>query len=124
MARTILSCLGLGLATAAAAGTVAGLTGYSSPELIAAGTVVGGVAGNLATDLCKGLHRPAAARWLEGRSGIDENHHVASALRLAQLASLHAILTNFDEARRSDWDDVRRNDADRFGAAAETIPRQ
>jgi hypothetical protein len=71
------------MAAAAAAGVVAGLTGYGSPELLAAGTVAGGIAGNLATDLCKALHRPVAARWLEGRSGIDENHHVASALRQA-----------------------------------------
>jgi hypothetical protein len=63
VAQTILSCLGLGLATAVAAGAVASLTGYSSPKLLAAGTAVaGGVAGNLATELCQALRRPVTAR--------------------------------------------------------------
>jgi hypothetical protein len=69
VARTILSCLGLGLAAIAATGAVAGLSGYASPEAVAAGAALGGMAGNFATDLCKVLHRPVAERWLEGRRG-------------------------------------------------------
>jgi hypothetical protein len=91
MARTILSFLGLGLAAVAATGATAALTGMAGPEAIAAAAALGGVAGNFTTELCKVLHRPVAERWREGRSGIDENHHVASALRLAQLKALGVV---------------------------------
>jgi hypothetical protein len=90
MARTILSFLGLGLAAVAATGATAALTGMAGPEAIAAAAALGGVAGNFTTELCKVLHRPVAERWLEGRSGIDENHHVASALPCRQRASSRA----------------------------------
>ena len=113
MARAILSCLGLGLAAAAATAGVADLS--ADPSLtLAAASALGGVAGNLTTDLFKVLHRPVAERVLQGRSGIDENHHVASALRLTQLHGLCVVLDRFDRAWPSDHDDARRQGAERF----------
>ena len=117
MARTILSCLGLGLAAAAATGATAGLSTVASPEAVAAAAALGGLAGNLLTDLCKVLHRPVAERWLEGRSGIDENHRVASALRLAQLKALGVVRDRFDTTWPSLGDPAQRQAAERFSLA-------
>jgi tetratricopeptide (TPR) repeat protein len=86
------------LAAAAATSATAGLIDHGSATAAAAalGSAMGGVAGNYATDLFKVLHRPVAERWLEGRSGIDENHTVASALRLAQIKALGIVRDRFD----------------------------
>lgn len=114
MSRTLLSCLALGLGAAACAtgvlpvGTVAGSF---------AGSVVGGIAGNLATDLFKALDRRVAERFFDGRSGIDENHHVDRALRLAHVNALRAILKRFDQTRATDFEPARRAQAERFSAA-------
>jgi tetratricopeptide (TPR) repeat protein len=116
MARTILSCLGLGLATAAAAGVTAGVSGVS-PEAVAAAATLGGVAGNFATDLCRVLYRPVAERWLEGRSGIDENHHVACALRLAQLKALGTVRERLDTPWFGQGDPEERQAAEAFSLA-------
>jgi hypothetical protein len=113
MARTILSCLGLGLAAAAATGATAAFGGVGVAEAAA----FGGVAGNLATELCKVLHRPVAERWLEGRSGIDEKPPVASALRLAQLKALGVVREQFDAAWPVVTGAERFRDQERFSRA-------
>nr|WP_294555758.1 tetratricopeptide repeat protein [uncultured Rhodopila sp.] len=118
MARTILSCLGLCLATAAAAGVTAGVSGVS-PEAVAAAATLGGVAGNFATDLCRVLYRPVAERWLDGRSGIDENHHVACALRLAQLKALGTVRERLDTPWFGQGDPEQRQAAEAFSLALE-----
>src|SRR5271168_219249 len=51
MARTILSCLGLGFAAAAATGATAALGHYTGPEAAAAAAALGGLAGNQLTYL-------------------------------------------------------------------------
>ena len=117
MARTILSCLGLGLAAVAAGGANAGLSGAASPEVVALAAALGGVAGNFTTDLFKVLYRPAAERWLEGRSAIAENHVVASALRLAQLKALGIVRDRFDTTWLPSGDRVSRHAASRFSYA-------
>jgi hypothetical protein len=117
MARTILSCLGLGLAAAAATGATAGLGTFTGPAAVAGAAALGGLAGNLLTDLCRVLHRPVAERWLEGRSGIDENHRVASALRLAQLKALGVVRDRFDTTWPSLGDPAQRQAAERFSLA-------
>nr|WP_294504702.1 hypothetical protein [uncultured Rhodopila sp.] len=116
MPRAILSCLGLGLATAAAAGATAGVSGVG-PEAVAAVAALGGVAGNFATDLCRVLYRPVAERWLEGRSGIDENHHVACALRLAQLKALGTVRERLDTPWFGQGDPEERQAAEAFSLA-------
>ena len=121
VARTIVSCLGLGLAAATATAGVAGLGASTSPEVIAAAATLGGVAGNFLTELLKVLHRPVAERLLDGRSGIDENHHVVAALRLAQLSTLRIVLGRFDTVWPSDRDDARHQAAERFSHALKTF---
>ncbi len=78
---------------------------------------MGGVAGNYATDLFKVLHRPVAEQWLEGRSGIDENHTVASTLRLAQLKALGIVRDRFDTTWLVISDRVNRYTASGFSYA-------
>jgi hypothetical protein len=121
VARTIVSCLGLGLAAAAATAGVAGLGASTSPEVVAAAATLGGVAGNFLTELLKVLHRPVAERLFIGQSGIDENHHVVAALRLAQLSTLRVVLGRFDTVWPSDRDDARHQAAKRFSRALKTF---
>jgi hypothetical protein len=103
MSRVLLSCLGLGAAAALT------LTGGS-----VAGAFAGGLGGNLATDFYKFLHRRVAERFFDGWSGIDENHHVYQALRLAQIDGLRAILKRFDSGWAGDSEPSRRREAERF----------
>ena len=111
MSRTLVSSLGLGVAAAALTG---GTGGLAAP--LAAG-LAGGVAGNLATDVFKALDRRIAERFLDGWSGIDENHHIERALRLAQIDALRITLKRFDDARATDQDPVRRSMANWFSHA-------
>ncbi len=114
MARTIPSCLELFTAAVAATAVAAGVSAHFSPETLsaaaalggAAGSTVGSVGGNLLTDLFKVLHRRGAERWLEGRSAIDENGRVESALRLAHLKALGVVLDRFDTV----WPEMPQGD--------------
>ena len=103
MSRVLLSCLGLG---AAAAVTLGGGT--------VASAFAGGLGGNLATDLYKWLHRRAAERFLDGWTGIDENHDISRALRLAQIDGLRAVLKRFASLNEGDPDARRHSEATRF----------
>jgi WD40 repeat protein len=85
-----LATLGLGFLGAALTG---GVGAAATP--LAAG-LAGGVAGNLATDLFKHIDRKVCERFLDGWSGIDENHHVVAALRLAQIDALRALIARFE----------------------------
>ena len=107
--RTLLSCLGLGLAATALTGT----HGLAGP-LVA--SLAESTAGNLATDIFKALDRRAAERFLAGWSSIDENQHVERALRLAQINGLRAVLGRFDAARAGDPQIARQQEAERFSA--------
>ncbi|MDR3517241.1 MAG: tetratricopeptide repeat protein [Azospirillaceae bacterium] len=89
----------------------AALTATGNPL---AGAVAGGLAGNLATDLFKFLHRRVGERFFDGWSGVDENHHVTRALRLAQINALRAVLTDFTAATAGDPDIARQHEARRF----------
>ena len=99
MAGTVLRCLGLGVATIAAVGASAeaanllpaGSSAAATALAAAAGSAVGAVAGNTLTKLCEILHRDTAERWLDGRSGVTENHRVQVTLRQAQLQALRAV---------------------------------
>jgi hypothetical protein len=108
--RTVLATLGLGFLGAA-------LTGGASAAMtpLAAG-LAGGVAGNLATDLFKHLDRKVCERFLDGWSGIDENHHVVAALRLAQIDALRALIAKFEGSLGKE--DDRLGDQAGFGFAA------
>lgn len=108
--RTVLATLGLGLLGAA-------LTGGASAALtpLAAG-LSGGVAGNLATDLFKRFDRNVCERFLDGWSGIDENHHIVAALRLAQIDALRALISRFKDSLGKD--DDRASDAAGYAFSA------
>jgi hypothetical protein len=109
--RTVLSCLGLAFGAAALTAT----TGGVGP--IAAGTVgaiAGGVAGGLGNKIWEALDRRVAERFFDGWHGIDENHHIARALRLAQIHALRAVLQRFDESKSGNPDPTRKAEADRF----------
>lgn len=108
--RTVLATLGLGFLGAALTG---GASAAASP--LAAG-LAGGVAGNLATDLFKHLDRKVCERFLDGWSGIDENHHVVAALRLAQINALRALIARFENSLGKD--DDRLGDQAGFSFAA------
>lgn len=114
MSRTLLSCLALGLGAAALAAPGLALAPVAGSF---AGSIAGGVAGNLATDLFKALDRRTAERFLDGWSGIDENHQVDRALRVAHVNALRAILKRFDQSRATDVELARRAQADRFSLA-------
>lgn len=117
MARMLLSCLGLGLAGAAVAGT-GGILGPAVAGL------AGGIGANLATDLYKALDRRVAERFLDGWSSIDENHHVDRALRLADLVALRQVLVQFNETRKGDHNEVRRVREEHFATSLETFVKR
>lgn len=108
--RTVLATLGLGFLEAVFTG---GVSAAATP--LAAG-LAGGVAGNLATDLFKHVDRKICERFLDGWSGIDENHYVVAALRLAQIDALRALIAKF-EGTLGKQDD-RLGDQAGFGFAA------
>ena len=112
MANTVRSCLGLALGAAGAA-TLA--TGYTGPEAAAVAAALGGWAGNLTTDFFKILSCQVAERFLDGPSGIDENHHVSIALRLAQLCALEVVLERFHALIKREQDVKARDAAEGFG---------
>ena len=93
--RTILTGLALALAGAAAVGT-------SGVAAAAAWGAAGGYFGNVSTDLMKCRDRHVGERFLDGWKGVDENHHVSSALRLAQIHALRAMLARFDDTWRGE----------------------
>ena len=111
MPRTILRCLWL---AATAAGAAAIGTGFSGPETAAIGMVAGGMAGNLSTDFFKILDQRVAGRFFDGHSGIDENHHVSIALRLAHLNALRTVFDRFDQLMKNEPDAELRHSAERF----------
>jgi exonuclease VII small subunit len=103
MGRALLSFLGLGAAAA--------LTATGGPV---AGGIAAGLAANITTDAYKCLNRSLAERFIDGFSGIDENHHVNRGLRLAQINGLRSILQTFDDSRATDPNETRRREANRF----------
>ncbi len=110
--RTLVACLALGAGAA-----VLTTAGGAGPAAAAAAALLGsGVAGNLATELFKLGDRRVAERFLDGFHGIDENHDIARALRLAQLRALRAVLVRFDAARAGDRDRARQAAAQAFSA--------
>lgn len=108
--RTVLATLGLGFLGAA---LTSGVSAAAYP--LAAG-LASGVAGNIATDLFKHLDRKVCERFLDGWSGIDENHHVVAALRLAQIDALRALTAKFEDSLGKE--DNRLGDQAGFGFAA------
>jgi hypothetical protein len=107
VSRTVLSCLGLGLAATALTTTHGLATSFVTG-------LAGNTAGNLATDLFRALDRHVAELFLDGWSSIDENQHVARALRLAHINGLRAVLMRFNTARADDHNAARQQEAERF----------
>jgi hypothetical protein len=98
MQRTVLAALGLGFAGAMITGGAGG-----AAASLAAG-LAGGVASNLATDIFRAFDRRACERFLDGWSGLDENHHIVAALRLAEIAALRAVLARFKLIATPEYD--------------------
>jgi hypothetical protein len=93
MLRSLTWCLGLGAASTALTATTGGAAAPFAAMLVAG--VGGGAAGNFGHEVCKALDRRVVAKLIEGRSGINENHVVAQALRSAQLQALATVLRRF-----------------------------
>ncbi len=106
MLRTILATLGLGFAGAALAGGTALGAGP-----IAAG-LAGGIAGNLATDVFNQLDRQMWDRFTTGWRGIDDQHHIVSALRRAELAAVRVIVERYVELMGAEDDRLGSQMAD------------
>lgn len=110
MLRTILATLGLSFAGAALVG---GSALGAGP--IAAG-LAGGIAGNLATDVFKQLDRQMWDRFTTGWRGIDDQHHIVSALRRSELAAARVIVDRYVERVGAEDDRLGRQVADKVSA--------
>ena len=88
-------------------------------EATAITAALGGWASNLTTDFFKILSRPVAEKFLAGHPGIDENHDVSLALRLAQLTASRAVFGRFAGVIAKDPDPEARLAVARFSEGLE-----
>ena len=97
-----LSCLVFGVAGTALTASAA------SPATVAAiaGSLMTGAAGNFFHQIADAEQDRLIAMVFRRNTGIDENHHILHALRLAHLAALEAVLKNYDTA----WPTIRNED--------------
>lgn len=90
--RVLLTSLGIAIAGTA-------ITNSGLPGAAALGGLLGGVAGNLATDFYKIAERQVADRILDRWNIHENNYCVYRELRLAQLEAAQLVLIDFDKSR-------------------------
>ncbi len=105
-----LSCLVFGVAGTALTASAA------SPATVAAiaGSLMAGAAGNFFHQIADAEQERLIATVFHRNTGIDENHHILRALRLAHLAALEAVLKNYDTAWSTIRDKGQRTLSERF----------